>query len=77
VLEAVQKRFDGDSNAMRQWRDGRAPVRHIKMRMGAAHLQNESLANVATEMGLRVLAYQFTRELNIFSIKPMMVAVRA
>jgi hypothetical protein len=47
------------------------------MRTGAAYLQNESLANVATEMILRVLAYKFTRELNIFSIKPMMVAVTA
>jgi len=36
-----------------------------------------TLPKVATEMALHVLAYNLTRLLNIFGVKPIMVAVRA
>jgi Transposase DDE domain len=49
----------------------------IKMRMGATHFLMKTLTNVATEMALHVLAYNLTRVLDIFGVKPIMVAVRA
>jgi transposase len=37
----------------------------------------ETLPKVATEMALHVLAYNLTRVLNIFGVKPMLSAVGA
>jgi hypothetical protein len=37
----------------------------------------KTLPNVATEMALHVLAYNLTRALNIFGVKPMLAAVGA
>jgi len=37
----------------------------------------KTLPKVATEMALHVLAYNLTRVLNIFGVKPTMAAVRA
>jgi len=49
----------------------------MKMRMGATHFLMKTLPKVATEMALHVLAYNLTRALNIFGVKPIMAAVRA
>ncbi len=37
----------------------------------------KTLPKVATEMALSVLAYNFTRVMNILGIKPLMAAVAA
>jgi len=78
VLEAVQTRLDENPNAMRQRRETvEHPFATIKARMGATHFLMKRLPRVATEMALRVLAYNLTRVLNIVGIKPMMAAVGA
>ena len=53
------------------------PFGTIKMRMGATHFLMKTLPKVATEMALHVLAYNLTRILNIFGVKPVLSAVRA
>src|SRR5262249_10509566 len=53
------------------------PFGTIKMRMGATHFLMKTLPKVATEMALHVLAYNLTRVLNIFGVKPVLAAVRA
>jgi transposase len=78
VVEAVQERLDKNPEAMRV---RRVTVEHpfgtLKMRMGATHFLMKTLPKVATEMALHVLAYNLTRVLNIFGVKPIMVAVGA
>jgi transposase len=78
VVEAVQERLDKNPDAMRV---RRVTVEHpfgtLKMRMGATHFLMKTLPKVATEMALHVLAYNLTRVLNIFGVKPIMAAVRA
>ena len=78
VVEAVQERLDKNPDAMRV---RRVTVEHpfgtLKMRMGATHFLMKTLPKVATEMALHVLAYNLTRVLNIFGVKPIMVAVGA
>jgi len=46
------------------------------MRMGATHFSMKTLPKVATEMALHVLAYNLTRVMNIFGIKPFLAAIR-
>ena len=53
------------------------PFATIKMRMGATHFLMKTLPKVATEMALHVLAYNLTRVLNIFGVKPMLAAAAA
>jgi len=78
VVEAVQERLDKNPNAMRTRRETvEHPFATMKMRMGATHFLMKTLPKVATEMALHVLAYNFTRVLNIFGAKPFMAAVRA
>ena len=78
VVEAVQARLDKNPEAMRV---RRVTVEHpfgtLKMRMGATHFLMKTLPKVATEMALHVLAYNLTRVLNIFGVKPIMAAVGA
>src|SRR5689334_1148975 len=78
VVEAVQERLDKNPEAMRV---RRVTVEHpfgtLKMRMGATHFLMKTLPKVATEMALHVLAYNLTRVLNIFGVKPIMAAVGA
>jgi hypothetical protein len=45
--------------------------------MGATHFLMKRLPRVATEMALHVLAYNFTRAMNIVGIQPLMAAIRA
>jgi transposase len=78
VVEAVQARLDKNPGAMRVRRETvEHPFGTIKMRMGATHFLMKTLPKVATEMALHVLAYNLTRVLNIFGVKPIMVAVGA
>ena len=49
----------------------------MKIRMGATHFLMKTLPKVATEMALHVLAYNFTRVLNIVGVKQIMAAVGA
>jgi len=78
IVEAVQERLDKNPNAMRTRRETvEHPFGTIKMRMGATHFLMKTLPKVATEMALHVLAYNLTRVLNIFGVKPIMTAVRA
>ena len=45
--------------------------------MGATHFLTKTLAKVATEMALSVLAYNLTRVINIIGIKPLIAAIGA
>jgi hypothetical protein len=59
VLEAVQQRLDKNPQAMRGRRETvEHPFGTLKMRIGATHFLMKTLACVATEMALYVLAYQ-------------------
>ena len=74
----MQERLDKNPGAMRVRRETvEHPFGTIKMRMGATHFLMKTLPKVATEMALHVLAYNLTRVLNIFGVKPNMVAVGA
>jgi hypothetical protein len=53
------------------------PFATMKMRMGATHFLMKTLPKVGTEMALHVLAYNLTRVLNIFGVKPLMAAIMA
>ena len=45
--------------------------------MGATHFLMKRLKNVRTEMALNVLAYNLTRVINIFGIRPLIQAMGA
>src|SRR5271166_3678755 len=78
VLEAVQERLDKNPEAMRVRREtAEHPFGTLKARMGTTPLLMKTLPKVATEMALSVLAYNFTRVMNILGIKPLMAAVAA
>ena len=78
VLEAVQRRLDADPNAMRRRRETvEHPFGTIKARMGATHFLTRTLPKVATEAALAVLAYNFTRVMNILGVGPLIAAMRA
>jgi Transposase DDE domain len=78
VVEAVQERLDKNPNAMRTRRETvEHPFATMKMRMGATHFLMKTLPKVGTEMALHVLAYNLTRVLNIFGVKPLMAAIMA
>jgi transposase len=78
LLEAVQGRLDANPQAMRMRREtAEHPFGTLKMRMGATHFLMKTLPKVASEMALHVLAYNLTRVLNIFGVKPLLAAIRA
>jgi transposase len=78
ILEAVQRRLDEHPEKMRQRRETvEHPFGTIKARMGATHFLMKTLPRVASEMALHVLAYNFTRVMNIIGIQPLMAAIRA
>jgi len=73
----VQRRLDADPNAMRRRRETvEHPFGTIKARMGATHFLTRTMPKVATEMALAVLAYNFTRVVNILGVKPLIAAMR-
>ena len=77
-MEAAQKRLDENPQAMRVRRETvEHPFGTLKMRMGATHFLMKRLPKVATEMALSVLAYNFTRVLNIFGVKPLIAVMGA
>jgi transposase len=74
----VQRRLDSDPNAMRRRRETvEHPFGTIKARMGATHFLTRSLPKVAAEAALAVLAYNFTRVMNILGAGPLIAAIRA
>jgi len=78
ILEAVQCRLDEHPEKMRQRRETvEHPFGTIKARMGATHFLMKMLSRVASEMALHVLAYNFTRVMNIMGAHPLMAAIRA
>jgi transposase len=78
ILEAVQQRLDSNRQAMRLRRETvEHPFGTLKMRMGATHFLTKRLPKVAGEMALHVLAYNFTRVMNIIGVKPLIAAMSA
>jgi transposase len=78
VLEAVQRRLDEHPEAMRVRREtAEHPFGTLKARMGTTPLLMKTLPKVATEMALSVLAYNFTRVMNVIGIKPLIAAIAA
>jgi transposase len=78
LLEVVQQRLDANPQAMRQRRETvEHPFATLKMRMGATHFLMKRLPKVATEMALHVLAYNFTRVMNIIGVQRLLAAMRA
>jgi transposase len=78
VLEAIQRRLDEHPEAMRVRREtAEHPFGTLKARMGTTPFLMKTLPKVATEMALSVLAYNFTRVMNIIGIKPLMAAIAA
>ncbi len=70
VMDAVQKRLDQRPNAMKV---RRRTVEHVfgtlKHWMGSTHFLTRGIQNVATEMSLCVLAYNFKRVLSILGFE--------
>jgi len=78
LLDAVQKRLDTNTHAMRQRRETvEHPFGTMKARMGATHFLTRTLPRVAAEMALSVLAYNLTRVMNIVGTRPLMAALAA
>jgi transposase len=76
VVEAVQRRLDGNPEAMRQRRETvEHPFGTIKARMGATHFLMKTLPRVAAEMALHVLAYNLTRVMNIMGTGRLIAAM--
>lgn len=78
VLDRMQERLNTKNDAMTL---RRRTVEHVfgtlKHWMGSTHFLTKTLANVATEMSLHVLAYNFKRVMRIFGAQNMMQAVRS
>jgi hypothetical protein len=53
------------------------PFATLKMRMGATHFLRSGCRRSQPEMALHVLAYNFTRVMNIFGVQPLLAAMRA
>jgi IS5 family transposase len=78
LLDAVQQRLDANPQAMRQRRETvEHPFGTMKARMGATHFLTQTLAKVAAEMALSILAYNLTRVTNIVGTKRLMAAIVA
>ena len=78
ILEAVQRRLDEHPEMMRTRRETvEHPFGTIKYWMGYTHFQMKTLARVATEMALHVLAYNLKRVINIMGIRPLIAAMSA
>jgi len=78
VLEAVQARLDRNPDKMRVRRQtAEHPFGTIKSWMGSTHFQMKTLAHVATEMALHVLAYNMKRVISVLGIGPLIAAIRA
>jgi len=77
AVEAVQKRLDQNPQAMRLRRETvEHPFGTIKARKGATHFLMKTLPRVASEMALRVLAYNRTRVMNIMGPGRLIAAMQ-
>src|SRR3712207_3968844 len=78
VLESVQRWLDGNPSVMRVRREKvEHPFGTMKARVGATHFLMKTLARVASEMALHVLAYNLARVMNIMGSRSLLAAVRA
>jgi transposase len=76
VLDAMQRRIDGNPATMRKRRN---TVEHVfgtlKFWMGSAHFLMKTLKHVRTEISLHVLAYNLKRMMQIFGVQPLIRAI--
>jgi transposase len=76
ILDAMQKRLDQKSDAMRLRRQTvEHPFGTIKAWMGATHFLTRTLSRVGTEMSLQVLAYNMKRMIAILGVKVVMKGI--
>jgi transposase len=77
ILEAMQRRLDRKPSAMTL---RRRTIEHVfgtlKYWMGSTHFLTRRLPNVATEMSLQVLAYNFKRVIQLLGMRRTMQAMR-
>ena len=77
ILERVQKRLDDDpSKIPLRSKTVEHPFGTIKAWMGATHFKMKTLANVATEIALHVLAYNMMRVMAIVGVPRLIEARR-
>ena len=78
VLERAQARLASLPGAMQQRREtAEHPFGTIKAWMGATHFKMKTLAHVATEMALHVLAYNIKRVIAILGVPELIEAIEA
>jgi transposase len=78
ILERVQKRLDDDPKKIPlRSTTVEHPFGTIKAWMGATHFKMKTLAHVATEMALHVLAYNMMRVMAILGVPELVRAMRA
>lgn len=78
TLDIVDARLNQQPNMMAIRRNTvEHPFGTIKSWMGYTHFQMRTLKNVATEMGLHVLAYNMKRMINIIGVEGLISAMRA
>jgi hypothetical protein len=78
ALERAQARLDGFPGAMRQRREtAEHPFGTLKAWMGATHFKMKTLAHVATEMALHVLAYNIKRVIAILGAPKLIEVICA
>ena len=78
VLERAQARLDSFPGAMQQRREtAEHPFGTIKAWMGATHFKMKTLAHVATEMALHVLAYNIKRVIAILGVPELVETITA
>jgi transposase len=78
ILERVQKRLDDDpSKIPLRSKTVEHPFGTIKAWMGATHFRMKTLANVATEIALHVLAYNMMRVVAVIGVPRLIEAMRA
>jgi hypothetical protein len=74
----AQARLDGFPGAMQQRREtAEHPFGTLKAWMGATHFKMKTLAHVATEMALHVLAYNIKRVIAILGVPALIEAICA
>jgi hypothetical protein len=78
VLKRAQARLDVNPRAMQLRRETvEHPFGTIKAWMGATHFRMRTLQHVATEMALRVLAYNVKRVIAILGVPALVKAITA
>lgn len=78
VVDRAQARLDSFPGAMQQRRETvEHPFGTIKAWMGATHFKMKTLAHVATEMALHVLAYNIKRVIAILGVPELIEAIVA